>query len=140
MPEEPESQINFQGDQDDWEDAPPGFKNHLEKAFIHASGKGENPGKYKGPKHQLRHGPAREERQDPTEGDLARLMEEEHPGETQQLLAKREAEQPSPPQETIEQPPRGGGGKEGGGKPPSKGTPAALGQQAVAPSPPEGEF
>jgi hypothetical protein len=141
MSEEPESQIQFTGDQDDHESASPEYKDHLEKAFVHKAGLGPHPGKFQGQKHELRHGPAREERADPTEGDLARLIEEEHPGETQAQLAKREAEQPSPPEETIQQPPRGGGGgKEGAGKPPSKGTPAALGQEAVAPPSPEGEF
>jgi hypothetical protein len=141
MPEEPESQINFQGDQDDHEDAPPGYKDHLEKAFVHKAGLGPHPGKYRGPKHELRHGPAREERAEPTESDIARLVEEEHPGETQELLEKREAAEPTPAQETLEQPPRSqGADKDGSTKPPSKGTPAALGQQAVAPEPPEGEF
>jgi hypothetical protein len=140
MPEDPEPQIQFTGDQDDFESASPEYRSHLEKSFIHKAGLGPHPGRYKGPQHRVRHGEEREARSDPTEGDLARLTEEEDPGGPEQLLAKRESEQPSPPEETIQQPPRGGGGKQGGGKPPSKGTPAALGQEAVAPSPPEGEF
>jgi hypothetical protein len=140
MAQEPADSINYPGDQDDFGDAPPGYKDHLEKAFVHKAGLGPHPGKYQGPPHEIRHGPAREDRQEPTEGDIARLIEEEHPGETQELLAKREAVQPGPAQETLEQPPRGGGSKGQSQKPPGRGTPAALGQQAVAPEPPAGEF
>lgn len=140
MPQEPSDSINYPGDQDDHDDAPPEYKEHLEKAFEHKAGLGPHPGKFRGPGHELRHGPAREERSEPSEGDLARLIEEEHPGETQELLAKREATEPGPAQETLQQPPRGGGAKQQSQKPPSRGTPAALGQQAAAPEPPAGEF
>lgn len=140
MAQEPSDSINYPGDQDDFDDAHPDYKAHLEKAFVHAAGLGPHPGKYKGPPHAIRHGQAREDRQEPSEGDIARLIEEEHPGETQELLAKREEAQPTAAQETLQQPPRGGGGKEPSQKPPSRGTPAALGQAAVAPEPPAGEF
>jgi hypothetical protein len=134
MAQEPDSQIQFLGDQDDHDDAPVAYKDHLEKAFVHKAGLGEHPGKFKGAKHELRHGPAQEERTDPSEGDIARLVEEEGG------IQGPEAKGPTPAQETLEQPPRGGGGKEESSKPPSKGTPAALGQEAVAPEPPGGEF
>jgi hypothetical protein len=142
MPEEPDSSIQFPGDQDDHEDSPPGYQEHLERAFVHKAGLGPHPGRYKGARHQIRHGPAREEREDPQEGDIQRLIVEEHPGEAQEQLAARQTEgQPSPAQETIEQPPSqgGGGGKEGGSKT-SGGTPAAIGAQTVAEPPPAGEF
>jgi hypothetical protein len=143
MPEEPESSIQFTGDQDDHEASPPGYQEHLERAFVHKAGLGPHPGRYRGARHEIRHGPAREEREDPQEGDIQRLIAEEHPGEAQQQLAARQAEsQPSPPQETLEQPPSqgGGGGGGGGGGKTGGGTPAAIGAQTVAQPPPAGEF
>jgi hypothetical protein len=129
--------IHFLGDQDDHDSMPQEYADHMERALVHAAGHGEHPGRYRGPQHRIRHDEEREDRAEPTEGALARLMEEQGPPD---LQARAQKEQAPPPQESVQQPPRDSGGKSGSSKPPTHPTPAALGQEAVAPEPPSGEF
>lgn len=137
---DPAQEINFEGDQDDWDEAPEEMKDHMLAAFAHKAGHGRHPGH--GPhEHHIREGDEQLERQAPTESHLRSLIEEEHPGEAQELLAKRQAAgEPTPAQETMEQPPRAPAGRQGAAKPPSKGTPAAIGHETVQEPPPAGEF
>lgn len=133
-PFEPEGQMNFQGDQDDWDKAPPEWKEHVMKAFLHAAGVGPHPGKYSGPQHQIRYDHERDVHEYPTERDLAHeWMQEQGPAQEKQPGG------PLPPQEAVQQP-APAGKKKGGGKPPSGTTPTAIGAAAVKPEEPEGGF
>lgn len=135
-PPEPEPQITFHGDQDDWDKAPPEWKEHVEKAFLHKAGLGAHPGKYKGPQHQIRFDQDRNVHQYPTESDLARQRFEEEGPPT-----AAPARGPLPPQESVQQPaPAGGGKKQAPSKPPSGTTPTGLGAAAVKPEEPQGNF
>lgn len=123
----------FMGDQDEWEAMPQAMRDHMWAAMMHKAGLGPHPGKYKGPKHEPDEEDVVQHSADPTEGELARLREE--------MEAPPEEKGPTPPEEALPpQPPLQGGGGKPAPKPPSKGTPAALGQEAVQPPPPQGEF
>lgn len=127
--------MTFQGDQDDWDKTPSTYKDHLTRSFLHAAGLGEHPGKYQGPKHEIRYDQDRNVHEYPTESDLAHQRFEEG------LPAPPMPPGPVPPQETISQPQPGGGKKQGKpGKPPAGTTPAGLGEKAVEPPTPQGEY
>jgi hypothetical protein len=69
-PQQQEDEQQFDiGNQDHFDNAPDEFKDHLTRAFIHAAGKGQHPGKYAGPKPE----PPPEDAI--TEGDLQRHHE-----------------------------------------------------------------
>lgn len=120
--------LNFEGDQDRFDNMPEEWKDHLTKALLHKAGLGPNPGIYKGSNR-----PRFSE--DPTEADLANayLQEAGPPGAPP-------PQGPVPPQEQVQQPQAGGGKRQGKQKPPSGTTPTALGAQAVQPEKPEGEY
>lgn len=119
--------LNFEGDQDQFDRMPEEWKDHYLKAVVHRAGLGPHPGIYKGPNKPI-------ETEDPTEAELANVrFQEQGPG---QPLPEQP---PLPPQEAVQQPPRPSGGKKPAA-PPHGTTPAGLGQQAVAPEEPSGEF
>lgn len=89
---DPEQEIGFAGD----EDMPQDFGHHLLDAAAHHVGHGPHPGKYRGPSHEIRENEHQLDRPVPTEGDLARLAEEEGaPEELREQLAKSEGGQPT---------------------------------------------
>lgn len=133
-PPEPEPQITFQGDQDDWDKAPPEWKEHVTKAMMHAAGVGPHPGKYKGPHHQIRYDHERDVHEYPTESDLAHERFQET-GPAPELPPGG----PLPPQEAVDQPGGGKGKKQPSAKPHGQ-TPVATAEQVVQPEPPQGGF
>jgi hypothetical protein len=121
--------INFEGDQDQFDQMPEEWKDHFMKAVVHKAGFGPNPGIYKGSNRPR-------VTEDPTEAELAsaHMQEEGPPGPPP-------PQGPVPPPEQVQQPmPGGGGKKQGKQKPPSGTTPTAIGAQTVKPPEPEGEF
>lgn len=44
----PSAMMFFAGDQEDWDDQPQEFKDHMLKAFVHKAGLGPHPGEYQG--------------------------------------------------------------------------------------------
>ena len=120
--------INFEDQQEEWEQMHPQKQAHIQAAFVHRAGLGPHPGKYEGPE-------LREPTGDPTVTELASQHMRELPA-----ADPEEPKPPVPPQEEI-----AGSGPEpqkkaGKGKAPSAGTPAAIGAKAVAPPEPEGNF
>jgi hypothetical protein len=119
--------INFEGDQDQFDQMPEEWKDHLMKAVVHKAGLGPHPGIYKGPTRPMNTG-------EPTEAELAsERVQEQGPAPMMPEGG------PLPPQESLEQPSPGQGKKKEPSAPHGT-TPVALGQQAVQPEPPEGQF
>lgn len=118
--------INFEGDQDQFDRMPEEWKDHFMKAVVHKAGLGPHPGIYKGPTKPIDTG-------EPTEAELAseRIQEQ---GPAPELPPGG----PLPPQEAVQQPTPGKAKKPSAA--PHGTTPVALGEQAVQPEPPEGQF
>jgi hypothetical protein len=118
--------INFEGDQDLHDSMPEEWKDHLMKAVVHKAGLGPHPGIYKGSNRPR-------DLEEPTEADLAsERIQEQGPG------AMTPEGGPLPPQESVEQPSPGKAKKPSA--PPHGTTPTAIGEQAVQPEPPAGQF
>lgn len=76
MPDDDDSSmIFFPGDQEDFDDHPQEFKDHMAKAFEHKAGLGPHPGKYQGPPLKMREGDEQDDR-DITDADRQRAQEE----------------------------------------------------------------
>jgi hypothetical protein len=131
---DPTQEIRFQDD----EEMEPEVRHHILDAAAHHAGHGPHPG-HKKRHHQIRENEDQQDREEPTEGTLQRLREEEYP----EMMGMEQGQQkgPVPPSEALPaQPPISGKGGKPGPKPPSQGTPAAIGHAAVAQPPPAGEF
>lgn len=117
MPEDSHPSDEIQFDEKDHSHYTPEAQDHFFKAVTHHAGHGPHPGVY---------------------SPLKELVEEMEAPPSSEELAK---EQPTPPEEALgPQPPISGGKGDHSAKPPSAGTPAAIGHEATAAPPSEGEF
>jgi hypothetical protein len=72
---DPAQMIGFEGEQEDFEDAPDEAKDHMLAAFAHAAGLGPHPGK-KSHMITFREGDDHQDHSVPTDSDRQRAVEE----------------------------------------------------------------